>query len=39
MGVNLANDAELAALSAKVNAAIKPWTATPLVPGATPTGT
>jgi RHH-type proline utilization regulon transcriptional repressor/proline dehydrogenase/delta 1-pyrroline-5-carboxylate dehydrogenase len=38
MGVNLANDAELAALSAKVNAAIKPWTATPLVPGATPTG-
>lgn len=34
MGVNLANDEELAALAARVNAAIKPWKAAPLVPGA-----
>src|SRR5690606_23737073 len=38
MGVNLANDAELSALAAKINAATKPWTATPLVPGARPGG-
>jgi RHH-type proline utilization regulon transcriptional repressor/proline dehydrogenase/delta 1-pyrroline-5-carboxylate dehydrogenase len=38
MGVNLANDAELAALAAKVNAALKPWRATPLVPGASSSG-
>jgi RHH-type proline utilization regulon transcriptional repressor/proline dehydrogenase/delta 1-pyrroline-5-carboxylate dehydrogenase len=34
MGVNLANDAELAALAASIKAATKPWRATPLVPGA-----
>jgi RHH-type proline utilization regulon transcriptional repressor/proline dehydrogenase/delta 1-pyrroline-5-carboxylate dehydrogenase len=34
MGVNLANDEELAALAARVNAAVKPWKAAPLVPGA-----
>jgi RHH-type proline utilization regulon transcriptional repressor/proline dehydrogenase/delta 1-pyrroline-5-carboxylate dehydrogenase len=34
MGLNLANDHELAALAEKVNAAIKPWQAVPLVPGA-----
>jgi len=34
MGVNLANDEELAALAARVNAAIKPWKAAPLVPKA-----
>ena len=34
MGINLANDQELAALAAQMNAAIKPWRATPLVPGA-----
>ena len=34
MGVNLANDAELAKLAQGINAAVKPWTATPLVPGA-----
>jgi RHH-type proline utilization regulon transcriptional repressor/proline dehydrogenase/delta 1-pyrroline-5-carboxylate dehydrogenase len=38
MGVNLANDAELSALAAQVNAALKPWRATPLVPGATSSG-
>ncbi len=38
MGVNLANDAELAALAAKINAAVKPWKAVPLVPGAAPSG-
>ncbi len=34
MGVNLANDAELAVLAANIKAATKPWRATPLVPGA-----
>jgi RHH-type proline utilization regulon transcriptional repressor/proline dehydrogenase/delta 1-pyrroline-5-carboxylate dehydrogenase len=34
MGVNLANDAELTKLAQGVNAAVKSWTATPLVPGA-----
>jgi len=33
MGVNLANDAELAALAEAVNAARGPWEARPLVPG------
>src|SRR5690606_16382389 len=34
MGVNLANDDELKALAAAVNAGHGPWTAAPLVPGA-----
>jgi RHH-type proline utilization regulon transcriptional repressor/proline dehydrogenase/delta 1-pyrroline-5-carboxylate dehydrogenase len=34
MGVNLANDQELAALAERVNAAVKSWKAGPLVPGA-----
>ena len=34
MGINLANDNELRALAEKINAAIKPWKAGPLVPGA-----
>lgn len=34
MGVNLANDNELKALAASVNAPHAPWTAQPLVPGA-----
>ena len=34
MGVNLANDQDLAALAAAVNAALKPWRAVPVVPGA-----
>ncbi|WP_290783783.1 bifunctional proline dehydrogenase/L-glutamate gamma-semialdehyde dehydrogenase PutA [Arenimonas sp.] len=38
MGANLANDDTLAALATSVNAAIKDWQATPLVPGATPAG-
>ncbi len=38
MGVNLANDAELAALATKINAAVKPWSAAPLVPGANSNG-
>ena len=33
MGVNLANDQELSVLADKVNASIKPWHATPLIPG------
>ncbi len=33
MGANLSNDNELNALAASVNAARKPWTAEPLVPG------
>jgi len=37
MGVNLANDNDLRALAEQLNAAVKPWKATPLVPGATPT--
>jgi RHH-type proline utilization regulon transcriptional repressor/proline dehydrogenase/delta 1-pyrroline-5-carboxylate dehydrogenase len=39
MGANLSNDDTLAALAASINAAIKPWTATPLVPGAKVSGT
>ena len=39
MGANLANDAELGALLAAVNAAAGPWTAAPLVPGWTASGT
>ncbi|MEO6968058.1 MAG: bifunctional proline dehydrogenase/L-glutamate gamma-semialdehyde dehydrogenase PutA [Rhodanobacteraceae bacterium] len=35
MGVNLANDDELKTLAAAVNAPHAPWTAQPLVPGAT----
>ena len=38
MGVNLANDNDLRALAEQLNAAIKPWQAAPLVPGAQPTG-
>ena len=38
MGVNLANDLELAALAERVNASVKQWQATPLVPGAAGTG-
>ncbi len=38
MGVNLANDNDLRALAAQLNAAVKPWQAAPLVPGAQPTG-
>ena len=33
MGINLANDNELSQLAARVNAAIKPWRAEPLIPG------
>jgi RHH-type proline utilization regulon transcriptional repressor/proline dehydrogenase/delta 1-pyrroline-5-carboxylate dehydrogenase len=38
MGVNFANDDELAALAAAVNAAPGPWEARPLVPGWTGSG-
>ncbi len=38
MGINLANDNELRALAGQLNAAIKPWQAMPLVPGATISG-
>jgi RHH-type proline utilization regulon transcriptional repressor/proline dehydrogenase/delta 1-pyrroline-5-carboxylate dehydrogenase len=38
MGVNLANDNELRALADSVNAARRPWTAAPLVPGASLSG-
>ncbi|WMJ67578.1 bifunctional proline dehydrogenase/L-glutamate gamma-semialdehyde dehydrogenase PutA [Stenotrophomonas sp. 24(2023)] len=38
MGANLANDNELRALAEQLNAAIKPWAAAPLVPGAAPAG-
>lgn len=38
MGVNLANDNDLRALAEQLNAAVKPWHAAPLVPGASPTG-
>ncbi|HRO87541.1 MAG TPA: bifunctional proline dehydrogenase/L-glutamate gamma-semialdehyde dehydrogenase PutA [Chiayiivirga sp.] len=34
MGVNLANDDDLARLAEQINAAVQPWAATPLVPGA-----
>jgi RHH-type transcriptional regulator, proline utilization regulon repressor / proline dehydrogenase / delta 1-pyrroline-5-carboxylate dehydrogenase len=37
MGVNLANDNDLRALAEQLNAAVKPWQAAPLVPGAQPT--
>jgi RHH-type proline utilization regulon transcriptional repressor/proline dehydrogenase/delta 1-pyrroline-5-carboxylate dehydrogenase len=37
MGVNLANDNDLRALAEQLNAAVKPWHAAPLVPGASPT--
>ncbi|MBS0193872.1 MAG: bifunctional proline dehydrogenase/L-glutamate gamma-semialdehyde dehydrogenase PutA [Proteobacteria bacterium] len=39
MGVNLANDQELRALAQRINDASGPWTAAPLVPGASTTGT
>ncbi|MGO3127642.1 MAG: bifunctional proline dehydrogenase/L-glutamate gamma-semialdehyde dehydrogenase PutA [Luteimonas sp.] len=38
MGVNLANDAQLETLAAQIQAATGPWTAAPLVPGATSAG-
>ncbi|WP_394003036.1 bifunctional proline dehydrogenase/L-glutamate gamma-semialdehyde dehydrogenase PutA [Luteimonas sp. WGS1318] len=38
MGVNLANDAQLAALAEQIQAHAGPWTAGPLVPGATSSG-
>ncbi|ASR42819.1 bifunctional proline dehydrogenase/L-glutamate gamma-semialdehyde dehydrogenase [Xanthomonas citri pv. mangiferaeindicae] len=38
MGVNLANDAQLATLAEQIRSAPTTWTATPLVPGATATG-
>ncbi len=39
MGINLANDSQLQALAAQVNAAgAGTWTAAPLVPGASPAG-
>jgi RHH-type proline utilization regulon transcriptional repressor/proline dehydrogenase/delta 1-pyrroline-5-carboxylate dehydrogenase len=38
MGANISNDDTLAALARDINAAVKPWSATPLVPGATPAG-
>lgn len=34
MGANLANDNDLRTLAGKMNAAVKPWRAAPLVPGA-----
>ena len=38
MGANLANDDTLATLARDINAALKPLSAAPLVPGATPSG-
>ena len=38
MGINLANDAQLRDLADRLAAASGPWTAAPLVPGATPAG-
>ncbi len=38
MGINLANHAQLRDLAAKINAAVKQWSAQPLVPGATAFG-
>ena len=38
MGANLANDDSLAALASQINAALKDWQATPLVPGAVAAG-
>ncbi|CAN4277291.1 bifunctional proline dehydrogenase/L-glutamate gamma-semialdehyde dehydrogenase PutA [Pseudoxanthomonas sp. LjRoot125] len=34
MGANLANDNDLRALAERINAAVRPWRAAPLVPGA-----
>ena len=34
MGANLANDNDLRALAERINSAVKPWRAAPLVPGA-----
>ena len=38
MGINLANDDQLRALAADINAAVRDWRAMPLVPGATNVG-
>ena len=38
MGANLANDDTLSALAASINAAVKDWQATPLVPGVEASG-
>ncbi len=38
MGINLANDTDLRRLGEAMNAAIRPWTAAPLVPGAKNSG-
>ncbi|WP_397607895.1 bifunctional proline dehydrogenase/L-glutamate gamma-semialdehyde dehydrogenase PutA [Silanimonas sp.] len=38
MGINLANDAQLRDLATQINAAVKPWSAQPLVPGASAFG-
>jgi RHH-type transcriptional regulator, proline utilization regulon repressor / proline dehydrogenase / delta 1-pyrroline-5-carboxylate dehydrogenase len=38
MGVNLANDIELRQLAEQINAAVRPWNAAPLVPGASSGG-
>jgi len=38
MGINLANDAQLRELATQINTAVKPWSARPLVPGATAFG-
>ena len=38
MGANLANDQELRQLAEQLNAAVKPWKAAPLVPGAVVSG-
>ena len=38
MGINLANEAQLRELAAAINAAVKPWAAKPLIPGATAFG-
>jgi len=38
MGANLANDDTLAALASQINAAVRTWSAGPLVPGASATG-
>jgi RHH-type transcriptional regulator, proline utilization regulon repressor / proline dehydrogenase / delta 1-pyrroline-5-carboxylate dehydrogenase len=38
MGVNFANDLELNVLAERINAAVRPWQAAPLVPGASGSG-
>jgi RHH-type proline utilization regulon transcriptional repressor/proline dehydrogenase/delta 1-pyrroline-5-carboxylate dehydrogenase len=38
MGINLADDLAVQTLVENIKAAVKSWTATPLVPGSTPTG-